>query len=219
MKKEIQMQFPKSYIYDGKERTYRVALYMELTDSEPLVVIYDHIFGETESSTLRFGETACTMSVTFGDDESSSDLIECSDMDYTALVRDPSGTLLKDLFYGMDEDLRKEWDSYLQDRVHGTLVRSYLYMEFHDTLLDPDDILRILFPWNTYEAISAAARAAENTSQVIPKLRSVEGLEIFDQESIMNLAYFLISCCYTPDGIWIRLRYENDGCGMELSWD
>ena len=154
----------------------------------------------------------------FYSEESEDDYYDEEDEYDTAGEDDEAGrhSALEDL----QKDLATTLESYKASRRN--LNEASVRMMFSgrgEGLYGFEESLYKIFDDSTVEKIKEAVKRADGTQEAISRLRTIEKLKWFDDESLENLALFYKECDWTPQVIVIIQKLtEGKKIHMDIIW-
>lgn len=224
------MHFIRSAQYNSTYCQFDFQLIAGCPDTGTLNIIYTHAFGEEESTALFFGQDSCRTEHTLGDDSYPDGMIEMDPLDLQVLMSASSceerTRMLKDSFWmsgSADEEAAEEYLSrfagYLRETITSSWTDAYMLYAFTDMLLDPEDILMNVFCRKTWQEVRDAAENSHSEEQLFARLRALDGLRMYDDDSLHEIAGFFTECSYTPDErVEVRFTVQEDRLKMRILW-
>ena len=226
------MHFIREAEYSSADCRFDFQLLAGTPGLKTLNIIYTHSYGEEEFTAVSFGSNSYRTECTSGDDLYPDTMIDMDPLDFQALISAASGEekmgMLKDLFWmnGSAEDEAAEeflsrYAGYLSEIIpeDNISMDAHMLYAFTDMLLDPDDILMNVFCQETWQAVHTAARNAETQQELFERLRALDELRMYDDDSIHGIAVFCTECDYTPDErVEVHFTTQEDKLKMRILW-
>jgi hypothetical protein len=224
------MHFIRKAEYSRTNCRFDFQLIAGVPDNKALNIIYSHCFGEDESTALFFGQDSRRTECPWGDDIYPDTMIEMDPLDFQALISAASGeerlSMLKDIFWmnGSAEDAAaaaflSRYAEYLSERITGDRMDAHMLYAFTDLCLDPEDILMNVFCQETWQEVHTAAVHSRTEAQLFDRLRALDGLRMYDDDSIHEIARFCTECDYTPDErVEVHFTTQEDKLKMRILW-
>ena len=224
------MHFIREAEYSSADCRFDFQLLAGTPGLKTLNIIYTHSYGQEEFTAVSFGSNSYRTECTSGDDLYPDTMIDMDPLDFQALISAASGEekmgMLKDLFWmnGSAEDAAaasflSRYAEYLSERITGDRMDAHMLYAFTDLCLDPEDILMNVFCQETWQEVHTAAVHSRTEAQLFDRLRALDGLRMYDDDSTHEIARFCTECDYTPgERVEVHFTTQEDKLKMRILW-